>query len=116
MSKNKTYACEKCNTICNSEKSWNKHIETNKHKTGKNKIRSDKIYPCKCTSSENCNFIATKKSHMDQHILTFHSTKEERKVKYKYYCDICDFGSLSEVAFNKHLLSNKHKNFVLIKS
>jgi hypothetical protein len=116
MSDKNKYICEKCNFKCNSKISWNKHIETEKHKIGKNKIRSDKIYPCKCIISENCNFIATKKSHMDQHILMFHSTKEERKANYKYYCDYCDFGSLSEVAFNKHLLSNKHKNFILIKS
>ena len=45
---------------------------------------------------------------MKLHILTNHSTKEDRKKEMKYYCDKCDFGTNAEVLFNRHLETQKH--------
>jgi hypothetical protein len=45
---------------------------------------------------------------MKLHILTNHSTKEDRKKGMKYYCDKCDFGTNAEVLFNRHLETQKH--------
>lgn len=45
---------------------------------------------------------------MRVHILTQHSTPEERKKQFKYYCECCDFGTLGEVLYNRHLETKKH--------
>jgi ribosomal protein L35 len=47
---------------------------------------------------------------MKTHILTHHSTKEERKNNMKYYCDKCDFGTNAEILFKRHLETQKHLN------
>jgi ribosomal protein L35 len=47
---------------------------------------------------------------MKLHILTNHSTKEERKKEMKYYCDKCDFGTNAEILFQRHLETQKHLN------
>ena len=47
---------------------------------------------------------------MKLHILTNHSTKEERKKVMKYYCDKCDFGTNVEILFQRHLETQKHLN------
>jgi hypothetical protein len=36
------YICEKCNYKCDYISQWNKHIETELHKTGKRKKRTNK--------------------------------------------------------------------------
>ena len=50
---------------------------------------------------------------MKQHKLNEHSTREEREKEFKYYCSYCNFGTFSVDLFNKHNLTEKHKNFVL---
>ena len=45
---------------------------------------------------------------MDTHILNNHSSKEERKHKFKCYCEYCDFGSFSEIHYQNHLITKKH--------
>lgn len=47
---------------------------------------------------------------MKVHILTNHSTKEERKKEMKYYFDKCDFGTNAEILFQRHLETQKHLN------
>lgn len=46
---------------------------------------------------------------MKVHCLTQHSTKEERKNEFKYYCDKCDFGTYAEILFTRHCETKKHK-------
>ena len=45
--------------------------------------------------------------------LNEHSTREEREKEFKYYCSYCNFGTFSVDLFNKHNLTEKHKNFIL---
>ena len=46
---------------------------------------------------------------MLKHILNKHSTKEERKEKFKYYCECCDFGVFVKSMMDTHLNTNKHQ-------
>ena len=79
---------------------------TNKIKNnGKRKTRSDKILEEQCKF---CQYKSNKTTNMKLHILTNHSTKEDRKKGMKYYCDKCDFGTNAEVLFNRHLETQKH--------
>ena len=42
------FICEKCNFETNIKSKWNNHINTELHKNGKRKIRSDCKNPLKC--------------------------------------------------------------------
>ena len=105
------YNCERCNYKCNENSKWDKHINTEKHKTGKNKKRSDYGGPYKC---EICNYETENKSTFLQHKLNYHSTKEEREKEFKYYCKACDYGTISKDILDKHNLSDKHKKKYVI--
>jgi hypothetical protein len=109
MSEKHKYICEKCNFKCNHESRWNQHIETELHKTGKKKTRSDKKFDGKC---KHCEFIAKNNINMQQHVLSFHSTKEERKAGFKYYCEHCDYGTFAKTFFDKHNGTSKHKTIM----
>ena len=100
------FNCEKCNYSTNFKYSWNKHCNTILHKTGKRKIRKDRIqenYIC-----NKCDYITTNKNNYLTHILNNHSKKEERKEKFKFYCEKCDFGVFVKSSFEKHLITKKH--------
>lgn len=99
--------CEKCNKTFNSNAHYLIHCETEIHKTGQRKIRSDKKEDIKCTI---CNIYTTKqKSTMKLHILNNHSTKETKKSNFKFYCELCDYGIINEKKYNEHLETTKHK-------
>ena len=77
------FNCEKCGFKCRFESQWIKHIETELHKTGIKKKRSDIKEPYKCDKClyETKNIVVFK-----QHKLTEHGTKEEREKEFKFYC------------------------------
>lgn len=104
------YICEKCNYKCNFISQWNNHCNTEFHKIGKRKTRTDKKEVGKC---KNCDYNTTNYTNMLKHILNKHSTREERKEKFKYYCELCDFGSFSKDTIEVHNNSEKHKTFIL---
>jgi hypothetical protein len=99
------YICEKCNFYTNAQTAYNAHIITEKHNTGKKAKRCDKKYPEKCSE---CNYIPKSNTNYLQHILIYHSSKEERKEKFKYFCIGCDFGTFSEKLFDTHIHTDKH--------
>ncbi len=103
---NKKYNCERCNFHCNEKVRWNKHIETEKHLTGKRKIRQDYIGPNNC---EKCDFTTKNKTKFREHVLNNHSTKEEREKEFKFYCNICDKGCFYEDMYKRHTSTEKHK-------
>jgi hypothetical protein len=88
------------------------HLESTLHITGKKKSKPKKD-PYKC---EFCDYMSENICNMKVHVLNNHKTKEDRKIEYSYYCDICDFGTNAESIFKKHIDSNKHKQFVEYKS
>jgi hypothetical protein len=101
------FKCEKCNFYTNYNSALLKHNETEFHKTGKRKERTDKKSPYKCSI---CNYETKNIISFKQHNLNDHSTLEQRKSGFKFYCEKCDFGIFSIDLFNKHIDSEKHKN------
>ena len=99
------YNCPVCNYSCNYESHWKQHLESNKHKNNGIQTRSDKILENKCKF---CPFESDKLTNMNTHTLTKHSTPEERKKKFTYYCDKCDFGTYTEILFKRHTETKKH--------
>ena len=76
------------------------------HKTGQRKLRCDYKEPYKC---DKCEYKHKNIVNYKIHLLNYHSTKEERKKEYTYYCELCDFGSFCENQLNKHNDTSKHK-------
>nr|QBK88365.1 MAG: uncharacterized protein LCMiAC01_00290 [Mimivirus LCMiAC01] len=105
MSKKYKYSCDKCQFYANYKSQWNKHIKTEKHKTGKRKPRSDRKNPAKCPK---CNYVALNNTNIILHILNNHSTIEERKNGLKHYCEYCDYGTLAKKLYDNHLKTKKH--------
>lgn len=101
------YNCEKCQYKCSYLSEWNEHLTAKKHTGEKRKERSDKILEEQCKF---CLYKSKKTTNMKLHVLTNHSTKEERKTSMKFYCDKCDFGTNAEILFNRHLETQKHLN------
>ena len=52
IEKSHKFICEKCDYKGNIKSQWKKHINTELHKTGKKKERSDKKDPLKCEKCE----------------------------------------------------------------
>lgn len=103
----KIYSCDKCHYQTHLLDSYKKHCKTGMHQTGKRKPRSDKLadnYKC-----DKCDYITSTKLNLKTHILNNHSTKEERKNGFKFYCDNCDMGVFTESSFKVHLNTKKHK-------
>jgi hypothetical protein len=99
------YICEKCNYITNITSRWNAHILTELHITGIKKKRSDYLEAIKC---DFCDYKSKNKTILKTHILNNHKSKEERKKEFKYYCEMCDFGSFTINSLNIHKQTKKH--------
>ena len=99
------YECVNCGFKCKFESQWKKHIETELHKTGIKKKRSDIKDPYKC---EKCLYETKNIVIFKQHKLTEHSNKEERKKEFKYYCEKCDFGTFADILYKRHCETRKH--------
>jgi hypothetical protein len=98
------FFCQKCNYGTNIRNSLIQHNETNFHKTGLKKRKDEKInYKCELCEYKNIN-----KNNYLTHKLNNHSTIEERNIKFKYYCNKCDFGVFSESSFKLHKDSVRH--------
>ena len=87
------FNCEKCNFKCQYESQWKNHTDTELHKTGVKKKRSDikEAYTC-----DKCEYKTKNIYTFKQHVLNEHGTKEERLKEFKYYCKYCDFGTYSK--------------------
>lgn len=112
MENNNNFICDKCNFICDSKARWEAHIKTELHVTGKRKKRSDyneELHKCK-----NCNYETKNTTTMKTHILNKHSTLEDRKNKFSYFCVFCNFGSFYSDIYNVHVNTEKHKYQVLL--
>ena len=99
------YKCVQCEFYTHIKTLYEKHLLTEKHKTGKKAIRSDKKYPEKC---EKCDYKPNSNQRYIQHKLIYHSSKEDKKENFKYYCEKCNYGTYSEKLFNNHKESKKH--------
>ena len=101
---NKNIYCELCDYKTSRTVDWFKHINSQKHqRNGKPKNRS----------CDKCDYITTTHWLLKQHVLTFHSSKEDR-AKAKYYCNICDQVFFAPIYFKKHNEGIRHKNKIKI--
>ena len=107
---NKKFYCEKCNFSTDFKYTYNEHLQTILHQTGKRKVRCDKNKPKKTYVCNQCNFFDTvNKINYQTHMLNNHSTLEERKNGFTFYCSFCDFGTFDQLVMIKHEESKKHQ-------
>ena len=109
---NNKYNCINCNFKCNTKARWDAHINTELHKTGQRKKRSDTKEPYKC---EHCEYKSKNLTTFKMHKLNYHSSVEEKEKEFKYYCKECDYGCFYEEAINKHNNTIKHKYNMTLK-
>jgi ribosomal protein L35 len=83
------------------------HLKSKRHNDEPRKERIDKKYNPKC---KYCDFTTIQPTNMSVHILTKHSSPEERKNKSKFYCEKCDFGTMGKILYKRHLETKKHTN------
>jgi len=110
MNENYKFICEKCNYKCNIISRLEKHLKTELHITGKKKVRSDYKGDKSC---KKCDYISKTLNNLIEHNLNYHSTIEEREKGFKYYCKLCDYGTLSIDLINNHNNTQKHKRHEL---
>ena len=91
------YLCEYKTKKCSD---WLKHQKTQKH------LRNGKP---KTTICSVCEFSTSTHWNLKLHVLSHHSTIEERR-KYKHYCSVCDLVFFCSTYMNKHLNGKIHKN------
>ena len=99
---NYKYTCDLCKFKCNYNSAWLDHLSSEKHK----RYGKPKTHKCKY---ENCNHETPISWNMKMHVMTMHSTKEERS-KSKYYCEDCDKVYFSSIYYQSHLKGAKHLN------
>ena len=54
------------------------------------------------------NYKSVNELNYKTHTLNNHSTKQDRKVNFKFYCEKFDFGCFTESCYNIHNLTQKH--------
>ncbi len=101
------FYCEKCNYKTDLKQSYLQHCKSELHKTGL--YGGKELVPRKVLQCSLCDFNTTNVKNHLTHKLNNHSTKEERKTQFKYYCEKCDFGIFTESGFAKHNESTRHK-------
>ena len=100
------FKCKTCKYFTNYPSLYDKHLRTEKHRTGKRKQRSDTKDEHKCTK---CSFHTKNITNLRQHFLNYHGTKEERESGFKYYCSVCDYGTFADNFYERHLTTHKHR-------
>jgi hypothetical protein len=94
------YYCYLCDYRTTKNSDWIKHQTTKKH------LRNGQP---KTTICNICNFSTSTHWNLKLHILSHHSTKEERQ-KHKYYCEVCDLVFFCSTYMEKHQSGKIHKN------
>ena len=101
----KNYVCENCYFKSNFSSEWLKHIGSQKHK--RNGLPKTKI-------CDKCEYSGLTHWNLKMHIISQHSTIEERS-KQKYYCNDCDLVFFCSIYKEKHINGIVHKNKVQAK-
>lgn len=98
----KPFNCINCDYHTTKPSDWLKHVNSKKHE------RFGKKKENKCNE---CDYEAFNHWNLKLHILTQHSTLEERS-KSKYYCDSCDIVFFSLLYKNKHINGKRHTLYI----
>lgn len=106
MTECKKFICEKCNFQSKYIQNYKRHLQTGSHKTGK---RSDYKEPYKCPD---CYYETKNISNYNFHILSNHSSEEQKEHGFVFYCKDCKIGTNTESQYIKHKLSKKHNKIV----
>jgi len=96
----KDFYCHLCEYKTSNCTNWLKHVKTQKH------LRSGKPKISKCNM---CNYESHSHWNVKLHVLSQHSTIEER-MQQKYYCNTCDLVFFCSTYMNKHINGKIHKN------
>jgi len=89
-------------------------------KPKKRKIRADKgkkrgkRVPKKPIICKLCGHESMLKTQANVHYLSYHATLDERKAGYKCYCEICNVGYMSQILYDKHITTTKHRKLTLL--
>ncbi len=115
MEEYKDNYCSKCDKLFRFNSQYKKHCETELHKTGQRKCRSDKKEERICP---HCDLYITRQpTNLKLHILNNHSTIDERRREFPFYCDLCNSGFMKTTGLDRHLTTRKHqKKFTLLNS
>jgi hypothetical protein len=98
----KKFNCIECDYHTSKCSDWLKHIESKKHiRRGQKKTTQCKI----------CEHDAYTHWNLKLHILSQHSTIEERQNS-KFYCSTCDQIFFCKLYMDNHFNGIKHKNMV----
>jgi hypothetical protein len=98
----KPFNCIDCNYHTTKPSDWVKHVDSKKHERHGGKKES------KCNK---CDYKAFNHWNLKIHILSQHSTLEER-IKSKYYCDSCDRVFFSQLYKDRHDNGKRHSLYV----
>jgi len=101
--KKKEFFCHLCNYKTHNCNEWIKHNECKKHK------RNGELLPKDCSI---CGYKGYTHWNLKMHMITNHSTLEERKTQ-RFYCSICDVVFFSQSYNDKHYAGKRHKNMEL---
>jgi hypothetical protein len=103
--KMKMLVCSTCHYETPIKAYWDRHLLSWKHQHGGQ--TKSKILKANC---EKCGVKFSTTTNMKQHMLVHHSSPQERKKQYKFYCDVCDYGSFAKPAYEQHVLTRKHRD------
>jgi hypothetical protein len=97
----KQFKCENCNKSFQFKHQLKRHEKSSKHIA----VVDGSAYQC---DEKDCDYETNIKMNLTLHILNNHSTLEERKKGFSYYCEVCDIGKATEKEIDIHLKTNKH--------
>jgi hypothetical protein len=100
------YFCEKCNYRCKFKSLFIKHTKSIAHIGENNEIPND--LASSVLSCDKCNFKTFYSQNFKNHKLNNHSSFEERKKEFPFFCEVCNIGFFSKILLNNHNSSKKH--------
>ena len=98
MDKTFKFNCDLCKFNTDIKASWHAHIMSDKH---------NRLGQKKSTKCDLCNYESVSHWNVKLHVLSKHSTKEDRQ-KHKYYCNICDTVFFCPTYMERHMNGKKH--------
>ena len=96
--------CEHCNFNAISKNKWEIHLRSNKHQ--RNGKRKSDFNFC-----DICGHWCLYEYHLKIHKIISHGTIEQKK-QAPFYCEHCNVAMFSNLFYDKHVSTNKHKLMV----
>jgi len=103
MTESYNLICNICDYKTNIENSMTDHLKSNAHQYKKRGVTGKKVYTC-----DHCDYTTPNKNNFTMHTLNNHSSQEQRKTGFTYYCHTCDTGMMSTSSFKLHNKTKRH--------